>query len=148
MSVPIQNPFNPFTVPDGTVNIDGVPIPVTTGVQFNAINDVGVRTFKSTFQDTLFDVGLRGELGEFGDYFRTWNWELGFRYSRDEEQVLTGGIASEPGLRDALLDTNPATAFNPFLGFFGRNTDAAISRVYVSLHHSATFELPFGLCND
>jgi hypothetical protein len=118
---------------------------VTTGVRFRAINDTGVRGFKSTSQDTLFDVGLRGELGEFGDYFKAWNWELGFRYSRDEEEILNGGVVSKPGLRDALLDTNPATAFNPFLGFFGRNTDAAISRVYVTLHHSATFELPWAM---
>ena len=52
------------------------------------------------------------------------------------------GDVSQPGLRDALLDTNPATAFNPFLGFVGRNTNAAISRVYVNLHNTATFELP------
>ena len=43
-----------------------------------------------------------------------------------------------------MLDTNPATAFNAFLGFFGRNSGAAISRVYVTLHHSAVFELPLG----
>jgi len=144
ISVPIQNPFNPFTVADATLNINGVPVPVTTGVQFRAINDEGVRTFKTTFHDTLFDVGLRGELRELGDYFKAWNWELGFRYSRDEEEVLTGAVVSNPGLREALLDTNPATAFNPFLGFFGRNTDAAISRVYITLHHSAAFELPLG----
>ena len=144
ISVPIQNPFNPFTVADATLDINGVPVPVTTGVRFRSINDEGVRTLKSTFHDTLFDVGLRGELGEFGDYFKTWNWELGFRYSRDEEEILNGGVVSKPGLRAALLDTNPATAFNPFLGFFGRNTDAAISRVYVTLHHSAAFELPLG----
>jgi iron complex outermembrane receptor protein len=144
ISVPIQNPFNPFTVADATLNIDGVPVPVTTGVRFRAINDEGVRTLKSTFQDTLFDVGLRGDLGEFGDYFKTWNWELGFRYSRDEEGILNGGVVSKTGLRDALLDTNPATAFNPFLGFFGGNTKAAISRVYITLHHAAAFELPLG----
>ena len=143
ISVPIQNPFNPFTVADATLNINGVPVPLTTGVRFRAINDE-VRTFKSTFQDTLFDVGLRGQLGEFGDYFKMWNWELGFRYSRDEGESLTGGVVSKSGLREALLDTNPATAFNPFLGFFGRNTQAAISRVYVNLQHSAAFELPLG----
>ena len=81
-------------------------------------------------------------MGEFGDYFKTWNWELGFRYARNEGQALALGNVSQPGLRDALLDTNPATAFNPFLGFFGRNTNAAISRVYVDLHNTATFELP------
>src|SRR5204862_1553982 len=50
--------------------------------------------------------------------------------------------ASQPGLRKALLDTDPATSFNPFLGFLGRNTEAAISRVYVTLHNSGQFELP------
>ncbi len=144
ISVPIQNPFNPFTVADATLDINGIPVPVTTGVGFRAINDQGVRTLKSTFQDALFDVGLRGEMSEFGDYFKTWNWEAGFRYSRDEEEVLNGGVVSKPGLREALLDTNPASAFNPFLGFFGRNTQTAISRVYITLHHSAVFELPLG----
>src|SRR5438552_3692156 len=144
ISVPIQNPFNPFTVADTTLIINGVPVPVTTGVHFRAINDQVVRTAKTTFQDTLFDVGLRGELGEFGDYFKNWNWELGFRYSRNYEQTLTGGVVSRSGLREALLDTNPATAFNPFLGFFGRNSNAAISRVYVTLHQSGEFELPLG----
>jgi iron complex outermembrane recepter protein len=144
ISVPIQNAFNPFTVPDATLIFNGVPVPVTTGVRFRAVNDQGPRSFKFTSHDTLFDAGLRGELGEFGDYFKTWRWELGFRYSRNEEQSLGEGVVSRSGLREALLDTNPATAFNPFLGFFGRNSQAAISRVYVTLHNSGTFELPLG----
>jgi iron complex outermembrane recepter protein len=146
ISVPIQNAFNPFTVADATLPT-GTPfagVPVTTGVHFRAINDTGVRTFKTTFQDMLFDAGLRGQLGEFGDYFKNWNWEMGFRYSRNDEETNAGGVVSKSGLRDALLDTNPATAFNPFLGFLGRNTEAAISRVYVTLHASGQFELPLG----
>ena len=144
ISVPIQNPFNPFTVADATLIYNGVPVPVTTGVRYRATNDQGVRTDKTTIQDTLFDIGLRGEIGEFGDSFKTWNWELGFRYSRNSEQALFGGQVSGSGLREALLDTNPATAFNPFLGFFGRNSNAAISRVYVTLQQSGEFELPLG----
>ncbi len=144
MSVPIQNPFNAFTVADATLIYNGQPVPVTTGVRFRAINDEGVRTAKFTLQDMLFDAGLRGELGELGDYFKNWNWESGFRYSRNYQQLLLGGVASKSGLREALLDTNPATAFNPFLGFFGRNSPAAISRVYVTLHSSGVFELPLG----
>ena len=53
-------------------------------------------------------------MGEFGDYFKSWNWELGFRYSRNDEQARLEGAVSSSGLREALLDTNPATAFNPF----------------------------------
>src|SRR5437016_5536112 len=89
ISVPIQNAFNPFTVGDATLIQNGVPIPMTTGVRFRAINDERVRTSKTTFQDTLFDAGLRGQLGEFGDYFKNWTWELGFRSSRNLEQNLT-----------------------------------------------------------
>src|SRR5213595_1880927 len=139
ISVPIANPFNPFTMADATLP-DGTP--VTTGVHFSGIKDTGGVTFKTTFHDMLFDAGLRGQMGEFGDYFKNWNWELGFRYSRNDEETLTGGLVSAAELRDALLDTNPATAFNPFLGFRGRNTEAAISRVYVTLHNTGQFELP------
>src|SRR4030095_15661146 len=71
-----------------------------------------------------------------------WNWELGFRYSRNEEKTVIGGVVSAAGLREALRDTTPATAFIPFLVFFGRNSEAARSRVYVTLHNAGQFELP------
>src|SRR5438128_4147610 len=147
ISVPIQNPFNPFTVANATIpNFfpDGSGLPVTTGVRFRGINDTGKRSEKFTYWDTLFDVGLKGEMGEFGDYFKTWNWEAGFRYSRNEGQDLSIGEVSQPGLRDALLDTNPTTAFNPFLGILGRNSRAARSKVYVTLQNTGEFELPLG----
>src|SRR5881398_647759 len=144
ISVPIQNAFNPFTVGDTTLVINGTPVPVTTGVRFRGINDTGPRHEKFTYWDMLFDVGLKGEMGEFGDYFKTWNWELGFRYARNEGQDLSIGEVSQPVLRDALLDTNPATAFNPFMGFLGHNSKAARSRVYVTLQNTGEFELPLG----
>src|SRR5437773_9399027 len=70
LSVPIQNPFNPFTAADATLIHNGVPVPVTTGVSYRAINDEPLRTNKTTFHDVLFDAGLRGELGEVADYFK------------------------------------------------------------------------------
>src|SRR6266550_2642011 len=84
ISVPIVNAFNPFTVGDTTLVINGTPVPMSTGVRFRAVNDTGPRSEKFTYYDQLFDVGLKGEMGEFGDYFKTWNWEAGFRYSRNE----------------------------------------------------------------
>ena len=140
--MPITNAFNPFTVPDATILLNGVPVPVTTGVRFRGINDSGLRSEKFTYWDMLFDVGMKGEMGEAGDYFKTWNWETGFRYSRNEGKDLSLGEVSQPGLRDALLDTNPVTAFNPFLGTFGRNSNTAINRVYVNLHNTADYEMP------
>src|SRR5256886_912317 len=147
ISVPIQNPFNPFTVADATIpNFfpDGSGLPVTTGVRFRAINDTGPSSEKFTYWDTLFDVGLKGEMAEFGDYFKTWNWETGFRYSRNEGQNLSIGDVSQPGLRDALLGTDPATAFNPFLGFLGQNSKAARIGAYVTLQNTGEVELPLG----
>jgi iron complex outermembrane recepter protein len=142
ISVPIANPFNPFTVGDVTLNIDGQPVALTTGVRFRGINDTGIRSEKFTYWDQLFDVGLRGELGYAGDYFKTWNWEAGFRYSRNEGQDLSIGEVSQPGLRAALLDTDPHSAFNPFGGFFRQNSGLARQRVYVTLHNSGEYELP------
>jgi iron complex outermembrane receptor protein len=148
ISVPIVNAWNPFTVADGTIpNFfpNGSGLPVTTGVRFRALNDTDpTRHEKFTYWDSLFDVGLRGEMGEFGKYFKTWNWELGFRYSQNEGQDLSVGGASQPGLREALLDTDPATAFDPFLNFNAHNTKAARNRVYVTLHNSGEYELPIG----
>jgi outer membrane receptor protein involved in Fe transport len=147
ISVPISNPYNPFTVADATIpNFfpDGAGLPVTTNVRFRGINDTGPRHEKFTYHDYLFDVGLRGEIEEFGDYFKTWNWELGFRYSRNEGQQLATGGVSQPGLREALLDTDPATAFDPFLNFTAHNNRAARAKVYVNLHNSGEYELPIG----
>ena len=147
ISVPIFNAFNPFTVANATISNffpNGSGLPVTTGVRFRGINDTGKRSEKFTYWDSLFDVGLKGEMGEFGDYFKTWNWETGFRYSRNEGQDLSVGEVSQIGLREALLDTDPATAFNPFLGILGRNSRAARSKVYVTLQNTGEFELPLG----
>src|SRR6266550_3747239 len=150
ISVPIQNAFNPFTVPDTFTPADSPQpgIPVTTGVKYRSL-EAGNRTSPTTKHDMLFDFGLKGEMGEFGDYFKTWNWELGFRYSRDEAINLSEAVVSAPGLREALLDTDPATAFNPFLGFNGVNQQTAIarSRVYVTLHDTAIFETPSAYFN-
>src|SRR5438477_5789788 len=150
ISVPLTNPFNPFTVADATIPNFFPPtatnptggLPVTTGVRFRGIQDTGPRHEKFTYWDQLFDVGLRGEMGEIGDYFKTWNWEAGFRYSRNEGQDLSVGEVSQPGLRGRLLSTNPATAFDPFLNFHAMNTPAARSAVYVTLHNSGEYELP------
>ena len=148
ISVPIQNAWNPFTEGNATwVAPTGELVPVVTGVRFRGINDTGPRHEKFTYWDQLFDVGLRGEMGEFGDYFKTWNWETGFRYNLNEGQDLSVGEVSQPGLRDALLDTNPATAFDPFLNFNAHNTKAARARVYVTLHNSGLFELPLYYAN-
>jgi hypothetical protein len=134
ISVPLQNPFNPFTVSNTTTTFFGLPL--YTGVKFRGTDpQAGNRTNKVTSNDYVYDAGLRGEMGEFGDYFKTWNWEAGFRYNEIQESSVFGNAVSKPGLREALADTNPATAFNPFTR--GTNTAAAIDRVFVTLHNTS-----------
>ena len=58
--------------------------------------------------------------------------------------VLGAGQVSQSALRDALLDTDPATAFDPFLNFTAHNTRAARARVYIELHNTGVFEWPLG----
>ena len=140
--VPLQNAFNPFTVPDyvspGDVNplfpqnqVSAPPpgTQFTTGVGYRAL-EAGLRTDKITTNNYEFTGGLKGNLGQFGNYLKTWNWETGFRYNEDARLERFGGIVNNNAMRAALLDTNPATAFNPF--GLNQNTKAALDRVFTT----------------
>lgn len=144
-SVPTQNAFNPFTVadyvsPGGTnptfpnTQVSAAPAGTgfTTGVRYRGL-EAGLRTDKITTDNYLFTGGLKGNLGEFGDYLKTWNWETGFRYNDDHRVERFGGIINNNALRAALLDTNTATAFNPF----GRNVNrpSTVRSVFVTTNH-------------
>jgi iron complex outermembrane recepter protein len=142
ISVPIQNPFNPFTVPDYAspggfdpkrpdTKVSAAPpgTGFTTGVHYAGLEG-GLRTDKITTDNFEVTAGLRGSLGEFGDYFKTWQWESGFRYSEDDRTERIGGNVDSNALRAALLDTNPATAFNPF--GLNQNSRAVIDKVFVT----------------
>src|SRR5205823_7136579 len=144
ISVPIQNPFNPFIVPDYTspggfdpkrpdTKVSAAPpgTGFTTGVHYAGL-EAGLVTDKITTNNLEFTAGLRGNLGEFGDYFKTWDWESGFRYSEDDRTERLGGVVNNNALRAALLDTNPATAFNPF--GINQNSPTVIDKVFVTTH--------------
>ena len=138
ISVPIQNPFNPFTVADATIaNFfpDGSGLPVTTGVRFRGISDARPTSEKFTYWDTLFDVGLRGEMAEFGDYFKTWNWETGFRYSRNVFAVVFTGDAAN-NANTTIYKFTPDGGESVFAALSGQGiglaTDAA-NNLYVTL---------------
>src|SRR5205814_2637244 len=104
----------------------------TTFVRYRAF-EAGPRTFKITTNNYEFIGGLKGNLAEFGDYFKTWNWGTGFRYSADSRVERDSGIVDTDALRQALLDTNPATAFNPF--GLNQNSPAVIDKIFVTTHH-------------
>jgi outer membrane receptor protein involved in Fe transport len=144
ISVPSQNPFTPFTngfyTSAGGPGVSGAPpgTQFTTGVRYRSL-EAGLRTDKITTHNYLFTGGLKGNLGEFGDYLKTWNWETGFRYNEDFRVERFGGIVNNNALRSALLDTNPATAFNPFGINF--NNQRVIDRVFVTTNHIGSTSL-------
>jgi iron complex outermembrane recepter protein len=145
ISVPTQNAFSPFTTAQYTSaggfdprfpeTQQSAPPPGTGFTQlvgYRAL-EFGLRTDKITTNNYEFTGGLKGNLSEFGSYFKTWDWETGFRYNEDNRVERFGGIANSTALRQALLDTNPATAFNPF--GIHQNSRAALNRVFFTSNH-------------
>src|SRR6202040_3256889 len=66
------------------------------------------------------------------DQLKTWEWEFGVRYNEDYRITRFGGIVNNYALRNRLLDTDPATAFNPF----GQNQNSrqVKNEVFVTTH--------------
>src|SRR4029077_8336051 len=107
----------------------------TTGVRYRSLEE-GLRTDQIQTENYVFTTGLKGDFSEFAgawDSLKTWEWELGLRWNEDYRVERFGGIVNNNALREALLDTNPATAFNPF--GLNQNTRAAIDRVFGTTDH-------------
>ncbi len=148
ISVPTQNAFNPFTTADYTSNGGfSTSFPAfsqqsaappgtefTTGVRYRSL-EAGLRTLKERTDNYLFTGGLKGNLGEFAnawDQLKTWEWEAGIRYNESYETIRTGGLINNYALRNRLLDTDPATAFNPF--GISQNSRQVKNEVFVTSH--------------
>src|SRR5437016_3963554 len=147
-SVPTQNAFNPFTTADYTSNggfstsfpsfsqQSAAPpgTEFTTGVRYRSL-EAGLRTLKITTNNYLFTGGLKGNLGEFAnawDQLKTWEWETAVRYNESYRTIRFGGITNNYALRNRLLDTDPATAFNPF--GISQNSRQVKNEVFVTTH--------------
>src|SRR5206468_4794860 len=149
ISVPTQNAFNPFTVADYTSVGGSAPgasfitiasaapagTEFTTGVRFRSI-EAGLREQKNLTNNYLFTGGLKGNLGEFAnawDQLKTWEWEAGVRYNEAYLTQRLEGIVNNFALRQRLLDTDPATAFNAF--GLGINNKFVKDSVYTTAHN-------------
>src|SRR5712691_5113333 len=147
-SVPTQNAFNPFTVADYTSNggfsssfphfaqQSAAPAGTefTTGFRYRSL-EAGLRTLKIRTDNYLFTGGIKGNLGEFAnawDQLKTWEWEFGVRYNESYDTIRTGGLVNNYALRNRLLDTDPATAFNPF--GISQNSRQVKNEVFVTSH--------------
>src|SRR6266513_3099132 len=148
ISVPTQNAFNPFTTADYTSNggfsstfprfsqQSAAPAGTefTTGVRYRSL-EAGLRTAKIRTDDYLFTGGIKGNLGEFAnawDQLKTWEWEAAVRYNESYRTVRFGGIVNNYALRNRLLDTDPATAFNPF--GISQNSRQVKNEIFITTH--------------
>src|SRR5205814_1014565 len=148
ISVPTQNAFNPFTTADYTSNggfsstfprfsqQSAAPpgTEFTTGVRYRSL-EAGLRTLKVRTDNYLFTGGLKGNLGEFAnawDQLKTWEWEAAVRYNESYRTVRFGGIVNNYALRNRLLDTDPATAFNPF--GISQNSRQVKNEIFITTH--------------
>jgi iron complex outermembrane recepter protein len=152
ISVPTQNAFNPFTTADYTsaggfsstfprfAQQSAAPAGTefTTGVRYRSL-EAGLRTDKIRTDNYLFTGGIKGNLGEFAnawDQLKTWEWETAIRYNESYRTQAFGGIVNNYALRNRLLDTDPATAFNPFGQ--NQNTRQVNNEVFVTTHDLET----------
>src|SRR6266446_3177582 len=138
ISVPIQNAYNPFTVPDTVV--DGMGY--TTNVRYRAV-EAGARVDEREANNYLFDSGLRGELSDLvtNDLLKTWGYEFGFRYNRDDRHEHVSGVVSSIGLRNALLSTDPATAFDPFARGAAAAHNLRLPGIFITTNRNAVTDL-------
>ena len=144
ISVPTQNAFNPFSTANTTVNGQ----PFVTGVRYRSL-EAGLRTDKITSNNYLFTGGFRGTFSDLlsNDILKTWGYEFGFRYNKDDRVEAFGGIVNVNALRNTLLSTDPNTAFDPFgrnlngTGVAGRTNPAVIDQVFVTTNHRGFTDL-------
>lgn len=97
-AVPSSNPYY--------VNPTGGTDPVT--IAYNFLDDIGPMTTDVLVNTLNLTLGLDIGVGS------AWKLNLYANYAQEREDQFTGGMVDELALSQALMDPNPATAFNPF----------------------------------
>jgi outer membrane receptor protein involved in Fe transport len=118
--VPIDNPWNPFGSrfwhPAGEPNADGTPrltgTPGVVRISNKRLTDLQDRT--ATIDNRILRgvAGLRGKFGE------TWTWESAVLRSESRVEDAESGPSRKSLLIEAINQTDPARAFNPFTRTF------------------------------
>lgn len=131
--VPVTNPFNPFGnrfwSPTGAPNTDGTPrltgTPSAVSITNKRLTDLQDRT------DFVDNSVYRGVFGLRGKIFKSWNWEAALLYSAARVIENEEGPSRKSLLIQAINQSDPAKAFNPFTRSFAvQNGTLAVTGDY------------------
>jgi outer membrane receptor protein involved in Fe transport len=131
--VSATNPFNPFGTrfwsPTGAPNADGTPrltgTPAAVLISNKRLTDLATRT---DYVDTNV---YRGVAGLRGKLFETWQWEAAALFSTARVIENEEGTTRKSLLINAINQTDPARAFNPFTRTFAvQNGTLAVTGDY------------------
>ncbi len=114
--VPVDNPYNPFGSrywsPTGAANADGTPrltgTPSSVLITSKRLADLAVR------EATITDKVYRGVAGLRGALAGSWTWEAALLYSKARTTDAEAGSDRKSLLQQAINQTDPAKAYNPF----------------------------------
>ncbi|MDP3069212.1 MAG: TonB-dependent receptor [Opitutaceae bacterium] len=133
--VPATNPWNPFGTrfwsPTGAPNNDGTArlmgTPSAVSITNKRLTDIATRT------DWVDTAVYRGVVGARGKIFDSWNWEAALLYSAARVIENEEGPSRKSLLIEAINQTDPSRAFNPFTRTFAvRNGTLVATGDYVN----------------
>jgi len=118
--VPATNPYNPFGTrfwsPSGAPNTDGTPrltgTPGAVRIGNKRLTDLADRT--AIVNTSVY----RGVAGVRGKFFDSWTWEAAGLWSESRVEDEENGPSRKSLLINAINQTDPALAFNPFTRTF------------------------------
>jgi outer membrane receptor protein involved in Fe transport len=133
--VPATNPYNPFGTrfwsTTGAPNADGTPrltgTPSAVRISNKRLTDLMQRT--SSISNDIY----RGVAGLRGTFASTWNWEAAALWGESRVTDDEIGPSRKSLLQNAINQTDPALAFNPFTYTFAVQGSAlAVTGPYVN----------------
>ena len=133
--VPVTNPFNPFGnrfwSPTGAPNADGTPrltgTPGAVLIGNKRLTDLATRT--ADVDSSVY----RGVAGARGKLAGSWSWEAAALYAEARVTDYERGPSRKSLLIDAINQSDPARAFNPFTRTFAvQNNTLVVTGNYVN----------------
>lgn len=133
--VPATNPYNPFGTrfwsPTGAPNSDGTPrltgTPGAVRISNKRLTDLAERT--AIVNTSVY----RGVAGLRGKFFDSWTWEAAGLWSESRVEDEENGPSRKSLLINAINQTDPALAFNPFTRSFAvQNNTLVVTGPYTN----------------